>query len=234
MTDTTADEGAVANPGQEFVSADGSPLALYLAIPAGDAPTIVHRAAAPESSILELGSGPGRLTRVLVAYGHRVTAVDDSPEMLEHVTGARRICADLHEIDLGERFNVVLGASHLISQPDPDARRKLLQVCRRHVAGDGVVLLERYPPGWCASARDGERELGAVRMVFEAGEFVNGVRSAAMTYHLGSRSWRQEFAAVDVDDEMLASEAARVDLAFDGTLDQVASWARLRPIGPSK
>ena len=154
--------------------------------------------------------------------------------MLEHVTGARRVCADLHELDLGERFDVVLGASHLINEPKPATRRRLLQVCRRHVAEDGVVLLERYPPGWCATARDGSRQFGPVRMVLEAGALVDGVRSAAMTYHLGSKAWRQEFAAVDVDDEMLASEAAEVGLGFDGTPDQAATWVRLRPIWPSK
>lgn len=72
------------------MSVDGSPLAIYLALPAGDDPMIIHNAAPPEASILELGSGPGRLTRVLVALGHEVVAVDDSPEMLAHVTGAER------------------------------------------------------------------------------------------------------------------------------------------------
>jgi hypothetical protein len=165
----------------------------------------------------------------LVAYGHAVTAVDDSREMLEHVTGARRVCADLHEVDLGERFDVVLGASHLVNEPNPVTRRKLLDTCRRHVADDGSVILERYPPSWCATARDGASELGPVRMVFEAGEFIDGVRLAAMTYHLGSRSWRQEFAAVDVDDEMLDSEAAQAGLALDGTLDETRTWVKLLP-----
>src|SRR5690606_17737251 len=186
MTNPTADELAASDPRHDFVSPDGSPLALYLAIPAGDAPTIVHQAVPPASSILELGSGPGRLTRVLVAYGHTVTAVDDSREMLEHVTGARRVCADLHELDLGERFDVVLGASHLINEPKPATRRRLLQVCRRHVAEDGVVLLERYPPGWCATARGGSRQFGPGRMVPEAGALVDGDCSAATTSHVGT------------------------------------------------
>ncbi|SDU71095.1 class I SAM-dependent methyltransferase [Jiangella alkaliphila] len=214
---------------QDFVSTDGSPLALYLAIPAGTAPTIVHDAVPAGSSILELGSGPGRLTRVLVAYGHPVTAVDDSQEMLDHVTGARRVRADLHEIDLGETFDVVLGASHLINQPDPAARAALLRVCRQHVAGDGVVLLERYPRDWAANARDAENEAGPVRLTLEAGEYAGGVRSAAMTYRLGTRSWRQEFTATDVGDDQLTAEAAAAGLAFDGVLDDAGTWVRLRP-----
>ncbi|MGB8360123.1 MAG: hypothetical protein WCE80_01845, partial [Acidimicrobiia bacterium] len=34
-------------------------------------------------SILELGSGPGRITHPLVAMGHAVVAVDDSRQALE-------------------------------------------------------------------------------------------------------------------------------------------------------
>lgn len=213
----------------DFVSDDGSPLALYLAIPAGDAPTRIHEAIPAESRVLELGSGPGRLTRVLIAYGHRVTAVDDSREMLDHVTGAQRVCADLHQLDLGERFDVVLAASHLINQPEHASRRLLLDVCRRHVSSDGVVLLERYPPGWLETATDGTSRLGPVSMDLKIGAMSAGVRSAAVTYHLGDRSWTQEFSATDVDDEMLAIEALEHGLVLDRVLDEAATWVALRP-----
>ena len=213
----------------DLVSPDGSPLAVYLAIPAGEAPTLVHDQAVPGGTVLELGSGPGRITRVLLAYGHHVTAVDDSAQMLAHVTGARRVQADLFALDLPERFDLVLAASHLINDPDPAARARLLRVCRRHVAPTGVVLLERYPPGWCASAQDAESHAGPVRLVLEAGSFVGGVRTAAVTYHLGARSWRQEFTAVDVSDDDLAREAGEAGLAWDGQVDAQGAWVRLRP-----
>ena len=35
--------------------------------------------------VLDLGAGTGKLTRPLAALGHRVTAVDPAPEMLEHI-----------------------------------------------------------------------------------------------------------------------------------------------------
>lgn len=215
----------------DFVSADGSPLAMYLAIPAGEEPTIVHEAIPRGSTILELGSGPGRVTRVLVAYGHQVTAVDDSEEMLAHVTGARTVCADLHRLDLGERFDAVLGASHLINQPDPSARRAVLEVCRRHVAATGLVLLERHPPGWAETMSDTGGRAGPVEVELEAGALVDGVRAAAVTYRLGDRSWRQDFSVVDVDDEMLQEEAASAGLIFDRVLDDAATWVALRPAG---
>ena len=35
--------------------------------------------------VVDLGAGTGKLTRALVAMGHRVTAVEPLPEMLAHV-----------------------------------------------------------------------------------------------------------------------------------------------------
>ena len=43
---------------------------------AGDAP----------ADVVDLGAGTGKLTRGLVALGHRVTAVEPLPEMLEQLT----------------------------------------------------------------------------------------------------------------------------------------------------
>ena len=39
----------------------------------------------PPRDVLDLGAGTGKLTRQLAAAGHRVTAVDPSPEMLDYV-----------------------------------------------------------------------------------------------------------------------------------------------------
>ena len=61
---------------------------------------LIHDAVGAGGSILELGCGPGRITRFLIALGHEVTAVDDSPAMLEHVTGARTVSADLYTLEL--------------------------------------------------------------------------------------------------------------------------------------
>jgi SAM-dependent methyltransferase len=39
----------------------------------------------PPRDVLDLGAGTGKLTRALVAAGHRVVAVDPAPEMLAHL-----------------------------------------------------------------------------------------------------------------------------------------------------
>lgn len=211
----------------DSVSADGSPVALYLALPAGEAPTTVHQAVRPQSRILELGSGPGRLTRVLIALGHSVTAVDDSQEMLEHVTGAQTICADIFDLHLEERFDVVLGASHLINRPGSQTRLSLLSVCRRHLAAEGAVLLERYPPGWLATAQPSESRLGPATIRFEPGPPIGSTTSATMTYRLGDQTWQQPFTAEDPPELTLRSEAAEVGLAFDSYLDPDQTWLKL-------
>jgi SAM-dependent methyltransferase len=86
------------------VTADGSPVEVYLLLPPGDEPEIVHAAIPRGASILELGSGAGRVTHPLLALGHEVVAVDDSPSMLAHVR-AETVCARIGDLDLGRTFD---------------------------------------------------------------------------------------------------------------------------------
>ena len=71
----------------QAVAPDGSPVLLYLVLPGADEAALVHSAIGPGDDILELGCGPGRVTRPLVALGHRVTGVDNSADMLVHLDG---------------------------------------------------------------------------------------------------------------------------------------------------
>src|SRR5438093_6907399 len=85
------------------------------------------------SSILELGCGAGRVTHPLVALGHPVVAVDESPEMLAHVRGAETVRARIQDLRLGRPFDAVLLASFLVNVADHGLRRRTLEVCREHV-----------------------------------------------------------------------------------------------------
>ncbi|RSM66526.1 hypothetical protein DMH03_05305 [Amycolatopsis sp. WAC 01376] len=51
------------------------------------------------ASILELGSGVGRVTHALLDLGYPVVAVDDSPEMLAGVR-AEKVCSKIEELRL--------------------------------------------------------------------------------------------------------------------------------------
>src|ERR1700722_18205736 len=114
---------AVAKPygsGPGVITPDGCAVDFYALMPDFGEPGIVHEAAGAGASILELGAGAGRVTHPLIALGHSVVAVDESPEMLAHVRGARTVVASIEDLDLGERFDVVVLASHLVNVPDDD------------------------------------------------------------------------------------------------------------------
>ena len=212
------------------IAPDGSPVGIYLAVPAGDTPTVIHEAVPPGASILELGSGPGRITRVLIAYGHPVTAVDDSPEMLAHVTGARTVCADLWSLDLPDRFDAVVAGSHLINAADAADAARLLAVCRAHLAPGGTVLVERYPPGFLAEVTERSGGIAPVETRFERLAVRDGIYSARVTYRLGQRTWVQEFQARDIGDDELQQLAAGAGLAVVGYVDDARTWAQLSAV----
>lgn len=105
-----------------MITPDGCAVDFYALMPAFGEPAIVHDAAGPGASILELGSGAGRVTHPLVALGHPVVAVDESPEMLAHVRGTETVQARIEDLALDRRFDAVLLASHLINADAPTMR----------------------------------------------------------------------------------------------------------------
>jgi SAM-dependent methyltransferase len=214
------------------VAPDGSPVELYVRLaPAGE-PELIHAAVAPGSAILELGCGAGRVTHPLLALGHPVVAVDNSSEMLARVRGAETVLGEIETLDLGRRFSAVVLASNFVNEPDAERRRRLLEVCARHVEPDGVVLLERTPPEWRPEA--GETERGevtiALREPLQDGKLV----SATMEYRIDGRVWRQPFTMYLLDDDELADALAEAGLQLDGFLDEDRAWIRAVPAPPAR
>lgn len=207
---------------------------MYLALPAGNEPQLIHDAVGSGASILELGCGAGRVTRPLAAMGHPMVAVDNSPAMLEHVTVAETVCADIVELDLGRAFDAVVAASRLVNNGDRSWARAVLATGRRHVDENGVVLVERWNPEWLANVTvtDRYREMGPVRASFRVVDRRGRELDGEITYRLGERSWKTgPFTAAVVDDDDLAQYAATCDLVLDRWLDEDRTWARLRPAG---
>lgn len=83
---------------------DGCAVELYARLPVGNEPDVIAAAVPAGAHILELGCGVGRVTHPLLDRGFAVTAVDESPEMLERVRGARTVCGPIEHLDLGETF----------------------------------------------------------------------------------------------------------------------------------
>lgn len=212
------------------VAPDGSPVDVYLALPAGETPALIDSVLPPRCSILELGSGPGRISRPLLDLGHRVLAVDNAPEMLAHLTDTETMLADLFSLDLERTFDAVVAGSHLINAPDAASRRALLLVCRRHVGQDGVVLIERYEPAWAAAPSPTRTRIGRVHVNFEPIALTSASFRGRVTYTLGVRRWTQEFTAAHVTEDTLHAEAEAAGLQLSGWLDEARTWARLAPL----
>jgi SAM-dependent methyltransferase len=211
------------------VAPDGSPVDIYLALPAGRVPDIIDSQLGPASTVLELGSGPGRITHPLRDLGHQVVAVDDSPEMLAHIRGAETVLADLFSLELGRTFDAVVAGSHLINTPAEAKRRQLLEVCRRHVRPDGVVLVERYEPEWATDPQVGDADVGGVHIRFEPLDVDDDEFTGQVVYTFEGRAWTQRFTASPVTDDVLAAQADMVGLRLADWIDEKHTWARLEP-----
>src|SRR6266700_2332062 len=111
--------------GPGAITPDGCSVELYSALPPAQEPRIVHDASPHGASILELGAGAGRVTHALLALGHPVVAVDESPEMLERIHGAETVLARIEELALSRRFDAVLPEGELVyrmrdvTRPEP-------------------------------------------------------------------------------------------------------------------
>lgn len=164
--------------------------------------------------MLELGCGVGRITQQLVRLGFRVTAVDESPEMLMHVRDAETVQARIEELDLGRRFDAVLLASNLVTA-DPEQSRAFLETCRRHA---DLVLIEGLPLGW--EPEDGERTLGDVVSRLRVDRVEDGVVHGDMQYEAGGETWRHSFAMrVFADDAELEAALGEAGLRQERRLD---------------
>lgn len=209
---------------------DGSPLPVYLAAPPGDTAEVAMQVVRPPATLLELGAGAGRETRPLVACGYEVVAVDDSPEMLAHVTGARTVQADLFTLDLGERFDLVVGGSHFVDDADPDRRGALYATCATHLADGGAVLLERYDPDWAADPHTYSGTAGPVGITFEVLRRDPDGTRARLVYELAGRTWEQEFRFTAVTRASVDAEARAHGLTVTGVHGPDDTWLELRAV----
>lgn len=109
-------------------------------------------APAPGARVLEIGCGTGALTALLVARGARVTALDQSPEMLERarerlaragaadaVTWLERTAAEIDALPEAG-FDAVV-ASLCLSEMGAAGRRFVLGEARRRLVPGGVLAV---------------------------------------------------------------------------------------------
>jgi SAM-dependent methyltransferase len=222
--------------GPGVITPDGCAVELYVRLPAGREPAVVHAAAGDGATILELGCGAGRVTHPLIGLGHAVMAVDESPEMLARVRGAETVCARIEDLDLGgRRFGAVLLCSHLLNVPSGSLVGAWLATCRRHVAPDGCVLIEHHPPAWFGTVADTEYVRDGITFRLRGVTRPEpGLMSGTVEYAVPDTDllWTQSFTARRLDEEMLWRLLESAGLAFGDYLTEDHAWLRAIPVRP--
>lgn len=205
---------------------DGSPVEAFALLPPGPAPEVVDAAIARASTILDLGSGAGRLAHPLVQRGHTLTCVDQSPEMLAHVEGAETVLADIEGLDLGRTFDVVLLASNLVNTPYVDQRAAFLDACVHHVGAGGCVLVQRLDPELVPDAIDVESTADGVTYSLKDVEHVGNLFVATVGFTIGDRHWDHRFRGEVLDDDALEAALAASGLKVAAYLDGQRTWVK--------
>jgi SAM-dependent methyltransferase len=218
--------GGKRGSGPGVITPDGCAVDFYALLQAGGEPEIIHSAAGTaDASILELGSGTGRVTDALVKLGHPVVAVDESPEMLARIRTAETVCARIEGLVLDRTFDLVLLASHLLNVPDAEVRDALLRTCAKHVSAAGCVIIQHHPPQWFASATASEEQVdGIIFRLRDVSRPGDELLAATVEYQAGDRVWTQTFTAMRLDEEQLKAALAEAGLSLGRYLTDDHSW----------
>lgn len=213
--------------GPGAITPDGCAVGVYERMPVGDEPDVIEREVPAGAHILELGCGAGRVTHPLLERGFTVTAVDESPEMLERVRGARTVCGPIETLDLDERFDVVMLASYLVHAGDAAVRQGLLRTCRRHVADGGLVLIQREAEDAHEDVpREREVAGGGVFRIVSANPVGQGVDAILCEYVYPDARWTQTFLSRPLTREAFEQALAEAGLAVESYLTADRTWVR--------
>lgn len=224
--------------GPGAITQDGCAVDLYLLLqPRGEA-ELIHGAVPAGASILELGCGTGRITRGLLALGHRITGVDFSADMLAHMPPeARTVLSDIATLRLPEQFDVVTLTSNMVSGDDAQTLA-FLRTARAHLAPDGLLIIERLHPRWgdpetmrtLAAPRTRDHLTGSLHDIAGDGTHI----TMTIRYeHDDGRVWTHRSTMVARRDEALATLLREAGFEPVQWLDQDGDWlaARALPAG---
>ena len=111
---------------------------------AGEA-RFVDAMAARGARILDAGCGPGRVAGALSQRGHDVVGVDVDPQLIaaaeQDHPGPRYLVADLAELDLPDRFDVIVSAGNVMAFLAPSTRVEVLRRLRAHCTDGGRTVI---------------------------------------------------------------------------------------------
>lgn len=97
------------------------------------------------ASVLDAGCGTGRVAVELSHRGYEVVGADVSESMLSTARRldptVRWVCADLADLDLERRFDVVVMAGNVPLYTPPGTTAAIVAGCARHLAPDGRLIV---------------------------------------------------------------------------------------------
>lgn len=214
------------------ITPDGCAVDFYATLRPGSEPERIHAAIPEGATILELGAGTGRITHALLALGHDVVAVDESPDMLAHIRGAETVRSPIQDLALSRTFDVVLLMSFVIDTADDDLCRAFLRACRRHVAPGGCVILQRKPAEWYDTAGPSEtRGEGRVTRMIDVSRPEPDLLAATMEYVVDERRWTHYFVSRRRTDARFEELLREAGLTMAGFLGGDREWVRALPAG---
>jgi SAM-dependent methyltransferase len=218
--------------GSGAITKDGCPVEVYAALaPRHREAEAIERFLAPGGSALDLGSSPGLIAEPLAERGYRVVAVDNSPEMLAYLSRAVPVLGDIELVDLGERFDVVLLASHVVNTSDHEQRDRFLATAARHVKASGHLVVEWHPPEWFDRLTAGSVSQGSLDgflVELRVHNLQDGVLSATVVYRSGTQNWIQTFDARRLAWGELEAAFKDAGLALDRKLTEDGRWVSAR------
>ena len=210
---------------------DGCSVEFYRALPYLGELADVLPAIPAGASVLDLGCGTGRLARALLAHGARVTAVDNSAEMLAALPPeVEAVHADIEALALGRSFDAVLLASTLVNHPGSGVRSAFLAAARRHLHTDGTLFVQRHDPAWLRDVRPGDVISAPAGLVIaiESATTDGPLHAISLRYELDGRSWRQAFVTELLDDAAFGRVLADAGFGAPQWLDARRRWAAVR------
>lgn len=96
------------------------------------------------ATVLDAGCGTGRVAIELARHGVEVVGVEVDPSMLATATRSAPdvtwVQADLAQLDLGRRFDVVVMAGNVLLFTTTGTEAAVVAACAAHVADRGILL----------------------------------------------------------------------------------------------
>lgn len=177
-------------PGNQTL--DGCSIEFYRQLPyLGELEPIIAQFT-PNDSCLELGAGTGRLSAVIAPLVDKLTLVDNSQEMLNAtLITAEKVCADITELNLNERFDSILLPSYLINHLDPEIRNAFVNTIKAHLGKEGRAFVQYRTKPSSLAPKDWHYHQG-VEFKVEHRSLDKDVLHEKLGYKIGEKVWTHE------------------------------------------